>query len=135
MSHRHSFNGPLAGILLKVAVKFSVGQPFHLQRDLDLCKSEYCNFQKLRYWGLVDKYCESGRRKGGYWCLDPYVEVVLYNEVTLAKWVETFNNEVIQRSAKKILFKDAMGEFEIPELWARKSRPMRFSDEKQMAFV
>jgi hypothetical protein len=51
----HSLNARPLSCLVK-AIQFVHAHDrneFHLQRDLELSHSEYANFQKLRYWGLV----------------------------------------------------------------------------------
>ena len=135
MKHRHVFNAGLAQAFLKAADKFALGQSFHLQHDLELTKSEYANFQKLRYWGLIDKAYATGKRKGGYWTLTQYAEKFIQGECAVVKWVYTFNNKAVDWSEEKVFLKSVIGGFEIPQAWAKRAEPVRFSNQKQMSFV
>ena len=61
--HRHKLNVPLMKALYYV-VKTYKKEPFHI-KVLDTIA--YCNFQSLRYWGLIEPHFEKGDRKGGQW--------------------------------------------------------------------
>jgi len=123
MKHRHTFSKVLANLLLKAANKFKEGIPFHLQNGLNLSKNEYNNFQKLKYWGLIWKCYENGKRKGGYWRLGPGVRELI-NGGLIAEWVKTYNNQVIESSTEAITLAEATGGYETPEQWANKSEVM-----------
>jgi len=130
--HRHFFNGALADLLLSVAKHFKALEPFHLQRDLTLTKSEYCNFQKLQYWNLAQKAYKEHKRLSGCWVLTPNVEGLLHEQRVIPEWVGTFNNEVVSQSENMILFHEAAGPFSIPECWARRSVSMFQGQEEQL---
>ena len=123
MKHTHRFSKSLAGILYLAAMKYDIDKPFHLQKDLMLTKNQYNNFQKLRYWKLVDKYYENGIRKGGYWTLTQDVMNVFLGQ-TIPRNIVTFNNKVVEVSDEFIELKDAIGTYDIPEIWAERSRPV-----------
>ena len=38
-------------------------------KDLGLDRNQWDNFQKLRYWDLVEKHYEGGKRAGGTWSI------------------------------------------------------------------
>lgn len=120
MKHTHIFNKSLATILLKTAKRFSPGEPFHLQKDLDLTKNEYANFQKLRYWKFVEKFRFNGKRKGGYWRLTDFAVQVL-NKGSIPRSVITFNNTIVEESEEYTSISDAIGYFETPEKWSKRS--------------
>ena len=61
--HRHKLNVPLMKALY-YAVKTHKKEPFKVA---ELDKIAYCNFQSLRYWGLIEPHFEAGNRKGGMW--------------------------------------------------------------------
>jgi len=63
----------------------------HPEKDLELTTSEYNNFQKLRYHGLVAK----GKSDAGYWLITHKGYGFLNNQLGTAKYVEVFNNRIV----------------------------------------
>ena len=125
LKHKHPFSRSLANILIRATQKFGPKEPFHLQHDLFLTKSEYNNFQKLRYWGLVEKARDGqGKRRGGYWSLT-WKALELLNGEEIYKWVITFNNAIVDYSIKKITLQQTVGYFEIPERWAKRAEAQK----------
>ena len=132
MKHKHSFSKSLANILLQACNRFKIGYAFHLQKDLKLTKNQYNNFQKLRYWGFVSKHFENGKRKGGYWFLTCEAVRVIKEGKLFAKKVITFNNEVLETEGL-ICFKEAIGYYDIPEIWAERAVPVE-NNQSEFAF-
>lgn len=93
--YKHSISRMLSNILLTVR-NFHV--PFHLQKDAKLTKNQYNNFQKLHYWGLVSNDCE----ESGYWFITYHGRRFLNGEISIPKWVQTFNNSVVDESDELI---------------------------------
>lgn len=97
MKHRHSLTARFIDILKKA---MNTGlDSFHLQKDLTLTKNEYANFQKLRYWGLVENY--SGQ-KSGHWSITQLGKVFLLGKISVHKHVVTFNNKVLSTEGPMI---------------------------------
>ena len=125
MQNKQLFSKALGDILLTVACLFPAGKEFHLRYNMDLTKSQYCNFQKLRYWGLIKKsYNPDGSRHGGYWELTSLVRYFIHgSRIPRVKY--TFNNKVVSASDDdQITLSEAVGSYEIPSQWAEKARPM-----------
>jgi hypothetical protein len=120
MKHKHPFTKSLAGMVYSTAQKFGPGSKFHLQKDLSLTKNQYNNFQKLRYWELVRKVYVNGVRQGGYWEFTDKVRDLL-NGGKVSRMVETFNNKVIGMSEDKTGLYDAIGYYDLPEVWAERA--------------
>lgn len=122
--NKQVFSKALGEILLKAACAYPYGKPFHLQNDLKLTKSEYCNFQKLRYFGLVEKSYEEGVREGGKWKLTSLTRYFINgSRIPRVKW--TFNNQVVEASKDDLItLSEAIGSFEVPAQWAEKALPM-----------
>lgn len=83
------------------AIKFVVSHSrnsFHLQRDLNLSKSMYNNFQKLRFHALVAKIDE----KPGYWLITNRGGQFLRGEIEVPRQVLTFRNKVQTHSGDKV---------------------------------
>ena len=88
---------------------------FHLQRDLDLSHSEYANFQKLCYWGLVAQ--ADGKR--GYWLITKWGGMFLRGEIDMLVSVSTQDNHRVGKSEQRIHIRELRGK--IPEFqseWA-----------------
>lgn len=119
-SHKHSLSNNMAGILKKAA---SIGPfDFHLQKDLNLTKNEYANFQKLKYWGLVEKADVSG-----CWRITSHGFGFLKDEIMMPRWVRTFNNRVIEQSFDLVGIRDLQQEpfrYKRIEEYAADSRPV-----------
>ena len=126
MQNKQFFTKALGDILLLAATVYPYGKSFHLQKDLLLTKSQYNNFQKLRYWGLVKKsYTPEGKRIGGCWELTSLVRYFV-NGSALPRIKWTFNNEVVDRSTDdQITLSQAVGSFKVPEWWADNARPVK----------
>jgi hypothetical protein len=104
---------------LLTARKFGVNEPFHLQKDLNLTKNQYCNAQKLQYWNLIEKHYSDGKRMGGYWHLTKRAGEVL-NGSAIPQWVQTFNNKVQEVSEERITLEEAVGYYDLPKQWAER---------------
>jgi len=129
MKHEHTFSMSLAKMILLVSEKFEASEPFHLQKDFFLTKNQYNNFQKLKYWGLISKAYKNGKREGGYWVLTDQVGYLLRGGA-LARSVITFNNTTIGWSPETITLKEAIGYYDMPEIWADRSTPVTALQEK-----
>lgn len=91
--YSHCFNATLASALKKFVCAYYSGvpiyrRPFNLQKDLDLTKNEYNNFQKLQYFGAVIKL------KNG-WIPTGLGVGFLNGNISLPKKVKTLNGEVL----------------------------------------
>lgn len=123
MKHTHSFNKPMASMLIKTAAQFKEGEPFHLQKDLPwLTRNQYNNFQKLRYWGVVKKHYENGKRKGGYWVLTERAGEILRGS-TFPGRLQTFNNSVVWTSPDLTILHKIAGGYDLPDAWSNRAEP------------
>lgn len=91
MKHKQSLSAALVRILVKVYVLHGVMRPFHLQRDCDLTVNQYANFQKLKYWKLVEKVL--GR--AGCWQVTILGGAFYMNQQAVPKFLWTFNNKAV----------------------------------------
>lgn len=104
----------LSPILVKTLVKFKAAviqkgeNKIHLRDDLELTKSEYTNFQKLRFHGLVAKYKIEGKNIYGYWVLTRRGSDFLKNEITVPVKVKTYRNKVIGYSEARVTVIDVI---------------------------
>jgi hypothetical protein len=75
--------------LLHEAIRENNRNSIHLQKDLDLTKNQYANFQKLRYNGLVAHAQETG-----HWLMTRRGAKFLRQEIDLPKGVLIFRNRI-----------------------------------------
>lgn len=94
----------LVGCLIKAIefVNYNNKNEFNLQKDLDLSKTEYNNFQKLRFHGLI---AHSGD-KLGYWLITKRGGAFLRNEVAIPAGVQTFRNTVMGHTEEMVRITD-----------------------------
>lgn len=104
----HNITTGLVSDLIKAIefVKSNNKNSFHLARDLQLNKSEYNNFQKLRFHGLVAK-----DKKVGYWLITKRGGQFLRGEISIPKSVQTFRNQVIGHSEDSVSFRNFKSDF------------------------
>ena len=101
----------LVGVLVKfrTAVIRKGVNKLHVPRDLDLSKTEYNNFQKLRYHGLVAKFRVNGIHDQGYWLLTRRGASFLKGDIQIPSKVKTYRNRVIDHAGELVTVKDVLG--------------------------
>jgi len=77
------------------AVKQKKFNKIHLQREIELTKSEYNNFQKLQYFGLVAKHDERG-----CWVLTKRGLEFLQNKIAVNTKVLTLKDKKIEEGTE-----------------------------------
>ena len=100
----HSLTSGLVGDLIKAIefVRENNKNSFHLAKDLQLTKSQYNNFQKLRFHALIAR--DKKMEEAGYWLITRRGGQFLRGEIDIPKRVKTFRNKVIDYSPDKINF-------------------------------
>ncbi len=86
----------------------------HPRKELSLTISEYNNFQKLRYHGLVAKVKEDGVFISGYWLLTTRGQAFLRGNLKIPSYVVIFNNRITERSEEKISAHDVLKSRDLP---------------------
>lgn len=77
--------------------------------QLGLSNSQYVNFQKLAWWGLVRKIAgedETERRRGGKWGVTKKGAKFLNNELSIPKYVFTYRGRVKRMEGPMIFLTD-----------------------------
>lgn len=105
MTYRHT----LAPILVSglKALKTKGGGPINI-KDLELSRTEWDNFQKLRYFDLVQK-ANPQNKKGGEWTITKLGEDFLLGLVAVPKSVQTYRGEVVDKSKIVIFITEVKG--------------------------
>lgn len=108
MQHTHTLTSGLVGILVKIikAVQEKNRNCVHIQKDLDLSHTEFCNLQKLRYWGLITHYKENGEKKAGYWLITSNGGKFLKNKLSIPYKVSTQDNVITGKSPEERIIRD-----------------------------
>lgn len=82
---------------LHKAIKKHNRNSIHLQKDMELTKNEYANFQKLRYNGLVAHAEETG-----CWLMTRRGAKFLKEEIDLPKGVLIFRNRIQKHHSTRV---------------------------------
>lgn len=100
MEHRHNFSVAMLEGLERLS---GFEGPTNI-KILGLTRNQWDNFQKIRYWGLVQKsYDISGKRIGGAWEITDKGRQFLLNEISIPRVVWTYRGEW-ERDEKKMVF-------------------------------
>jgi hypothetical protein len=117
VEYTHMLNLPLLTALLKL---YNAGHGEHHLRDLNLTYSERCNFQKLRYWGLVE------RREGGRWEMTMHGRFFARGEVRVPRAVQTYRAKTVRYSMLELHITEVTdGRWKQRIEWAEESVPHR----------
>lgn len=96
--------------LCRALIKFYTGicakqkNELHLQKECDLTKSEYTNFQKLRYFALAVKF----KDKPGSWLITSRGRDFIRNYERIPKKVFIFQNKIQERSEERVSIADVL---------------------------
>jgi hypothetical protein len=90
-------------IKLHQAVKTKKINSIHLQKDIELTKNEYANFQKLRYNGLA-----AHSQDTGCWLITRRGAAFLKQEIDLPKGVLIFHNRIQKYHTNRVYFIDIL---------------------------
>jgi hypothetical protein len=100
----------LIGSLIKLKQKVieKDSNAIHL-KQLTLSKSEYNNFQKLRYHGLVARVKNNqGEVETGYWLLTKRGNLFLMDKIVVPKKVLIFRNSIVDKSIEETKLSDIL---------------------------
>ena len=114
MQHKHSMSKSMAEMFLKSNFK----EPFHLQKTSSLTKNQYNNFQKLRYWGIIEKE----ESKSGWWRITSQGRLFANNKIKIPKSVWTFNNKVV-KTVGSIFIEECTGQWRKREDYIQDMKP------------
>lgn len=110
VSYTFTLNKGLARCLWKLAKASETH--FVEIRTLRLTTSEWTNFQKLRYWNLIEKKMEDETGKGGFWKISETGLLFLKSRRPLPKKVTMYRNTVQSYSEEKVTFSQVTDGYE-----------------------
>jgi len=105
-SYRHSLNKGLA----KGLILLDQNGGSAMASKLALTKAQYNNFQKLKYWGLIEKGPMEGE-SAYVWKITDKGRQFARRKITIPKRVITFRNEPTDFEGENVSIEDALGEF------------------------
>jgi hypothetical protein len=93
----------------------------HLQDDLKLTKTEYNNFQKLRYHAAIAKYInpDTKQHEAGYWLLTKRGNQLIKNMIEVPLKVKVFRNKIIDKCDERAYASDILKDVQLP-VWDEK---------------
>ena len=108
---------------LWVAYSMKRKDPFRVA-ELGLTHGDQANWQKLRYWGLVQKeYDAQGHRIGGHWSVTDIGEAFLAGLVKVDYAIWTYRGEVVEwEHGKKVGPRDCWEGYRGRRQWAQDAR-------------
>lgn len=83
------------------------------KRDLELTTSQYGNFQKLRYFGLITHVDDEGTA----WLITRQGWSFLRGDWQAASRVQTYQNRIMQRDPKRVTVHDVMRKRDQVDYW------------------
>lgn len=94
----------------------------HLMKDLNLTHSEYTNFQKLRFHGLIAHYKNpiTKEEETGYWLLTKRGNLFCKNEIAIPKKVLIFRNKIQSKGDKFVNISDIFAQKDSEPYWYQK---------------
>lgn len=131
MEHRHTMSYPMAA-----ALRHLYG--YCLSHDLEaganlkvlgLTRNQWDNFQKLRYWGLVERIFDAGtgRRLSGYWRVTELGKNFLGSRCGIPRTVWTYRGEFVraENNAENsfVFFDDITDGYKLRSGYAQESQP------------
>lgn len=119
MEYRHTLSRLLGEMLLQL-YRFK-GQRARL-RDLHLPNSKFANFQKLQYWGLVDREKRDGKYTA-YWYLTYAGEQFARVTRRCPKQVWTYRGRWVEFEGQAVLITDLVRDYNTRVSYAQEARP------------
>jgi hypothetical protein len=106
----HTLTPGLVRVLIKFheVVRTANRNDVEPSKEMQLSKSEYNNFQKLRFHALVAKVKKGGRHTTGHWLLTQRGREFLYGRASVPARVKTFRNQVIEHDTNLVTIRDIM---------------------------
>ena len=97
MTHKHSISKSLVVGLIRL---YKAGGECNI-KELGLTRNQWDNFQKLKYWGLVQQVNVDGKQKTGVWKVTPKGLSFLAGREFIPKTLRTFRGAVVPSEPTK----------------------------------
>lgn len=121
--HWHALSKGLANTLVKFRKRVIElkRNKVHIKDEIAFTKSEFTNFQKLRYHGLVAKYIdpETKQHVAGYWLLTRRGNQFCKGLLAVPARVQTFRNKISDKAQELVKVSDVLSGADTP-YWEEK---------------
>ena len=132
VEYKHSLNLGLAHIL---GHYFNVGHREKVS-NLPLDKTQYCNVQKLRYWGLIEQAAESEEDSGrGWWKITRQGKSFVIGAISIPRSVVTYRGEFVRFEGDTIEFVNISEGFQYRADYAMQAWRQLHGQSAQMSFA
>ena len=112
VEYKHRLNRPLIEALATAFKVAGIG-PFQVGK-LELTHSQQANFQKLRYWGLVERcVTEKNKHRGGWWRVTMFGARFLLGHKQTRIMSITFRGQVRRMEGEVVAVGDIVEGFEL----------------------
>ena len=118
--YKHGLN---SGLIQGLARLCEAGGEANLA-DLALTRNQWDNFQKLRYWSLVEPVFEDGTRKSGIWSVTPRGLEFLVGEITVPRHVWTYRGEFVEYDGADVSVEDVVAGYKHRPEYATEAVPV-----------
>lgn len=126
VEYRHKLNKGLTGALIKLYEHRGSG----LLSEMGMTTNQFCNFQKLRYWRLVEKIDDEGR--GGQWCLTQHGLDFITGLDQARECAISYRGEAIRTEGKYIDLKNVVGDYDFKPYYAKTAIAVESKIQKQL---
>ena len=99
VEYTHKLNGPMILALAKLAEK-EHGQAN--LKDVVMTRNQWNNFQKMKYFGLVEAVSVEGKRKKGVWKVTTLGDLFLEGRVSVPASAVTYRGQVRRLSETRV---------------------------------
>ena len=120
VEYKHGLSKGLCRALAKAWSAFSDTQPHEIS-EMGLDYNHRCNFQKLRYWGLVEKVGDP-TGKGGRWRVTSDGVKFLMGALRVQKAVWTYRGDAVRFEGPMVSHSDVTGGWELRTDFARNAQ-------------
>lgn len=117
VEYKHNFNKGLVECLKKL---FFAGGNARISK-LGLTTTQFTNFQKLKYWGLISPEPRLDEKRG-YWMITPKGTGFLHNSVGILNVVHTIKGKLIKDSGRTVYIKDVIPGWDVREFYEEQKR-------------
>ncbi|MDX1784187.1 MAG: hypothetical protein R3361_08515 [Aequorivita vladivostokensis] len=96
--------------------------------DLSLSKSEYCNFQKLKYWRFVEKVPTDDEDKGGKWQITYWGKAFVEGDFAY-EHVVTYRGAFVRFESSPIVMETVIGKYDYKPWYAKNANAIKMQSE------
>lgn len=130
--HGHRISKGLSNALIKFRIQVLERNTnmIHLKNEVPLTKSEFTNFQKLRYHGLVAKYIDPVTKQhiAGYWLLTKRGNQFCKDQLSIPSIVYTFRNKIVDKHKVFVKLSEVLKGNDMPYWDVKEYFPFEFAD-------